>query len=112
MRNTSKVSELIAETALASVSIHPLHSEAASCGYFTSDVFMLPKNVVDRVRIPDEQRRSLHQALDRVSTVLVVAYWTAVDKPVPAPGFGKLYSFFLHPDTFAVLQADIDTWQS
>jgi hypothetical protein len=112
MHNTSNVSESVAEAPLAAIAAHPLRAEATSWGYCTSDVFVQSKNFVDRARISDEQKSSLHQALDSVSTVLIVACWTSPDKPKPMSGFGKLYPFLLHPETFAVLQADISIWRS
>lgn len=100
------------EAALAAVAVHPLHAEAISWAYCASDIFVQPKSFVERARISSEQKNSLHEALDGVSTVLVVACWTSPDKPKPMSGFGKLYSFLLYPETFTVLQADLSTWRS
>lgn len=112
MKDTSKVSEEIARGALAAVAVHPMHAEATSWEHCVSDVFSQPKNFIDRARISDEQRSSLRKNLADVSSVLMVAYWTSDKKPEPLAGFGKLYSFLLHPKTFTVLGADVGTWRS
>lgn len=112
MHNAIKLTEAIAKDALSAVVGHPLQAEAISWAHCVSDVFAQPKSFVDRARFSDEQRSSLYQALDGVSTILLVSYWTSHKKPEPMSGLGKLYVFLLHPETFAVLQTDVSTWRS
>jgi hypothetical protein len=106
------VTEAIAKDALSAVEFHPLHAEAIGCAHCVSDVFAQPKNFIDRARISEEKRKSIHEAVEGVSTVLLVSYWTSDKKPEPFAGFGKLYAFLVHPETFEVLLAEVSTWRS
>ncbi|WP_143167409.1 hypothetical protein [Massilia sp. CF038] len=112
MHETNSVAEAIAKDALSAVEFHPLHIEAIGWAHCVSDVFAQPKNFIDRARISEEKRKSIHEALDGVSTVLLVSYWTADKKPEPLAGFGTLYAFLVHPETFEVLLAEVSTWRS
>lgn len=112
MHDANKVTKEIAEDALAAVAVHPMHAEATSWEHCVSDVFSQPKNFIDRARMPDGQRSSSREDVADVSDVLIVAYWTSDKKPEPLAGFGKLYTFLLHPKTFAVLVAEVGAWRS
>lgn len=112
MHETNKVTETTAKDALSAVEFHPLHTEAISWAHCVSDVCAQPKSFIDRARISEEKRKSIHEALEGASTVLLVSYWTADRKPEPLSGFGKLYAFLLHPKTFEVLLAEVSTWRS
>lgn len=112
MQETNTVTEAIAKDALSAVEFHPLHAEAISWGHCVSDVFAQPKSFIDRACISEEKRKSIHEALGGVSTVLLVSYWTSDKKLEPLAGFGKLYTFLVHPETFEVLLAEVGTWRS
>lgn len=112
MHETNIVTEAIAKNALSAVEFHPLHAEAIGWAHCASDVFAQPKSFIDRARISEEKRKSIHEGLEGVSTVLLVSYWTSDKKPEPLAGFGKLYAFLVHPESFEVLLAEVSTWRS
>jgi hypothetical protein len=112
MNETGSVSETVVQRALAAVAGHPLHAEAIAGAYCASDVFAEPKSFVDRVPCSEQDRERLREALANASVVLVVSYWTSERKPEPLSGYGKLYGFLVHPETFAVLKAEVGTWRS
>jgi hypothetical protein len=112
MHGANNVSEDIARDALAAVAVHPMYAEAIGWEHHASDVFSRSKDFIDRARMSDGQRSSLREDLADVSSVLIVTYWTSDKKPEALSGSGKLYTFLLHPKTFAVLGADVGGWRS
>ena len=112
MHETVNVSEALARRAIAAVAGHPLHTEATAWAYCASDVFEQPKTFIDRARIAEAGKERIHRALSAASTVLLVSFWTSDKKPEPLSGYGKHYVFLLHPESLAVLQAEVGTWRS
>ncbi|MGA4634868.1 hypothetical protein ACPA5B_13415 [Pseudomonas solani] len=100
----TNVPEPVKLDALAAVQQHPLYQEASAWTYCESDVFYAAKSFVKKVPIP--------LPLVDTESVLMVIYWTSARKPEPLSGFGKTYSFVLHPETLAILFSSVDTWRS
>ena len=109
---TTSVSEAVAKAALAAVEGHPLQKEAVSWAHCPSDVFSTQKTFVERTRLPEEEKSKLRNCLANVENVLVLSYWTSSKKPEPLAGAGKHYAFLLHPESLAVLHAEVGTWRS
>ena len=112
VNEATSITETIAKAALAAVEGHPLQKEAVRWAHCPSDVFSNQKAFVEKARLPDEEKLRLRNALVDVENVLVVSYWTSEKKPEPLSGTGKHYVFLLHPESLAVLHADVGTWRS
>ncbi|NHZ38313.1 hypothetical protein [Massilia rubra] len=112
MHEANKVTETVANDVLSAVAFHPLHTEAIGWAHCVSDVFAQPKSFLDHASISDEKRKSIHEALEGVSTVLLASFWTSDKKPEPLSGFGKLYTFLVHPENFEIFLAEVSIWRS
>jgi hypothetical protein len=93
----------VVEKAKLAVSEPPLWTGVAAHAYCKGEVFSSSKELIERRRIPEEKRGALHAALADVDAILVASYYTADREPEPLAGGGKLYLFFIQPDSFAIL---------
>jgi hypothetical protein len=112
MRIQNNVPAPVAQKAMASVANHPLCLEAKTKYYCESEIFEQSKNLIDRAKFSEEERKELHSELENVSTVLLVCFFTSDVEPEPLSGYGKQYAFVLHPESFVVLKSSVGTWRS
>lgn len=112
MHTTNSVSDVIAQKAFVAIEGHPLYLEAKAKFHCVSDVYERSKDFIDRTKFSEEEKKLMHKELANVSTILLVSYFTADVKPEPLSGYGKLYAFIVHPESFALIQVAVGNWRS
>jgi hypothetical protein len=98
--------------AIDAAKAHPHYREAATHIYCEPVVLLEPKTFLAEIRISDELKRRIQEALTGVEHVVLVSFSTSTKMPQPLAGGGKTYDFILHPDSMEIIHFDTGTWRS
>ena len=98
--------------AFSAIESHSLQQDAMKWNYCVPDAFISSKAILSNAKISSEKKAALESALSDTEEVIIVAYYTAEERPEPLSGFGKTYNFAIHPVSNELLMTNVGTWRS